>query len=253
MFLIVRKSNAGKGKEMISFEMEDLIGVLQGLMPYLVTIGLIIVAAIIISIAVKGQDKAKKSFTRKATWLAALAAVAVVVNLICFGPMSTLISLVSGGGQVSQETTDEASAVALNIAEEGFVLLENEDSMLPLAEGTKLNLFGWASTNPIYGGAGSGGINALFPVVSLIDGLKSAGFEVNRDLVYESSFSSSFASAMPRAVPPSRSRPRTGTFPSRPLRTTPMSSSPVRATPPEPPSSSSPVSRARATPISRRI
>lgn len=183
MFLIVRKSNAGKGKEMISFEMEDLIGVLQGLMPYLVTIGLIIVAAIIISIAVKGQDKAKKSFTRKATWLAALAAVAVVVNLICFGPMSTLISLVSGGGQVSQETTDEASAVALNIAEEGFVLLENEDSMLPLAEGTKLNLFGWASTNPIYGGAGSGGINALFPVVSLIDGLKSAGFEVNRDLV----------------------------------------------------------------------
>ena len=55
--------------------------------------------------------------------------------------------------------------------------------MLPLPEGTKINLFGWASTNPIYGGAGSGGINDLFPVVSLIDGLKSAGFEINQDLV----------------------------------------------------------------------
>ncbi|RVU97686.1 beta-glucosidase [Coriobacteriales bacterium OH1046] len=168
---------------MISFEMEDLIGVLQGLTPYLVAIGLIIVAAIAISIAVKGQLKERKSFTRTVTWLGALASIAVIVNLICFGPMSTLISLVSGGGQVSQETTDEASAVALDIAEEGFVLLENEDATLPLSEGAKLNLFGWASTNPIYGGAGSGGINDLFPVVSLIDGLEEAGFEVNQDLV----------------------------------------------------------------------
>lgn len=167
---------------MISFEMEDLIGVLQGLKPYLVAIGLFIVAAIVITIAVKGKPKAQRSFIRKASWLGALAAVAVVVNMICFGPMSTLISLVAGGGQVTQETTDEASAVALNIAEEGFVLLENEGE-LPLAEGTKLNLFGWASTNPIYGGAGSGGINSLFPVVSLIDSLKNAGLEVNQDLV----------------------------------------------------------------------
>ena len=167
---------------MISFEMEDLIGVLQGLTPYLVAIGLFIVAAIVITIAVKNKPKAQRSFIRKASWLGALAAVAVVVNLICFGPMSTLISLVAGCGQVTQETTDEASAVALNIAEEGFVLLENEGE-LPLAQGTKLNLFGWASTNPIYGGAGSGGINSLFPVVSLIDSLKNAGFEVNQDLV----------------------------------------------------------------------
>ena len=37
---------------MISFEMEDLIGVLQGLTPYLVAIGLFIVAAIVITSAV---------------------------------------------------------------------------------------------------------------------------------------------------------------------------------------------------------
>lgn len=168
---------------MISFEIEDLIGVLQGLTPYLAAIGLLIVAAIAVSIAVKGQPREKRSFTCKVTWLGALAGIAVVINLICFGPMSTLITLVTGSGQVSEETTGEASAVARAIAEEGFVLLENEDAMLPLDEGTRLNLFGWASTNPIYGGAGSGGINDLFPVVSLIDGLKEAGFEVNQDLV----------------------------------------------------------------------
>ncbi|HQE69875.1 MAG TPA: hypothetical protein PK071_01990, partial [Atopobiaceae bacterium] len=104
---------------MISFEIEDLIGVLQGLAPYLVAIGLLIVAAIAVSIAVKGQPREKRSFTRKVTWLGALAGIAVVINLICFGPMSTLITLATGSGQVSEETTDEASAVALAIAEEG--------------------------------------------------------------------------------------------------------------------------------------
>ena len=120
---------------------------------------------------------------RKEAWIAAIAGIAIVVNMICFGPMNTLITLATGSGQVTEETTAEASAVAQQIAEEGFVLLQNEENLLPLADTTNLNLFGWASTNPVYGGAGSGGMNALFPVVSLIDGLKSAGFEINQDLI----------------------------------------------------------------------
>ncbi|MBQ6213162.1 MAG: hypothetical protein IJJ57_09785, partial [Ruminococcus sp.] len=66
----------------------------------------------------------------------------------------------------------QASANALKIAEEGFVLLENED-ILPLTDTKKVNLFGWASTNPIYGGAGSGGINDLYPKVSLIESIQN--------------------------------------------------------------------------------
>jgi len=168
---------------MISFEMEDLIGVLQGLKPYLIAIALFLVAAIVATVVAGKQEQPRRGLIRKLSWLAALAGIAVTVNMICFGPMSTLITLATGSGQVTEETTEEASAVAADIAREGFVLLENEDATLPLAEGTKLNLFGWASTNPIYGGAGSGGINDLFPVVSLIDGLKGSGFEVNQDLV----------------------------------------------------------------------
>ena len=107
---------------MISFEMEDLIGVLQGLTPYFIGMGIALLAAILITVLVGRQAKAKRAFIRKEAWLAALLAICVIVNLICFGPMNALISLATGSGQVTQETTDEATAVAQQIAEEGFVL-----------------------------------------------------------------------------------------------------------------------------------
>ena len=170
---------------MISFEMEDLIGVLQGLTPYFIAIAVALVAAIAVTVAVKKLPKAKKKFIRGETWLAALLAIIIVINLICTGPMAALLNLI--GSQptptvVSAELAAEASANALQIAEEGFVLLENE-GILPLKDTKKLNLFGWASTNPVYGGAGSGGINDLYEKVSLIDGIKKAGFEVNQELI----------------------------------------------------------------------
>ncbi|MBQ1493060.1 MAG: glycoside hydrolase family 3 C-terminal domain-containing protein, partial [Blautia sp.] len=169
---------------MISFEMEDLIGVLQGLVPYFIVIGVAFVLAIIISIAVKSMPKAKKKLVRKETWLAALLAILVTLNAICFGPMSALLSLVGGTPTpttVSDALVEEASATALQIAEEGFVLLENEGA-LPLESGKKLNVFGWASTNPVYGGAGSGGINDLYKMVSLTQSMTDAGFILNPDL-----------------------------------------------------------------------
>ena len=47
------------------------------------------------------------------------------------------------------------------------MLLENE-GILPLAAGTKLNVFGWASTNPMLGGGGSGALNTAYESVSLL-------------------------------------------------------------------------------------
>ncbi len=170
---------------MITFEMEDLIGVLQGLTPYLIAIGLVLIAAIVITVCVKKQSPSKKKLVRSATWLTTCLALLLVVNLVCLGPMSALLSLVGGSEaatHLSDALTKEAEDVALRIAEEGFVMLEN-DGALPLEKGKKLNLFGWASTNPVYGGAGSGGINDLYPIVSLMDGIKEAGFSINEDLV----------------------------------------------------------------------
>ncbi|MBQ3372334.1 MAG: glycoside hydrolase family 3 protein [Oscillospiraceae bacterium] len=170
---------------MISFEMEDLIGVLQGLTPYFIAIGAALIAAIVITVAVKKLPQARKKFIRGETWMTALLAIIIVINLICIGPMSALLNLVGAAPTptvVSEELAKQASANALKIAEEGFVLLENED-ILPLTDTKKVNLFGWASTNPIYGGAGSGGINDLYPKVSLIESIQNAGYEVNQELI----------------------------------------------------------------------
>ena len=114
--------------------------------------------------------------------IAMVLAVVVCVNMICFGPMATLIGLATGNGTLSDETNEEAAEVAEEIMEDGIVLLKNE-SLLPLNETKKLNIFGWESINPAYGGAGSGGINDLYDIVSLNQGLENAGFSINQKLV----------------------------------------------------------------------
>ena len=114
--------------------------------------------------------------------IAMVLAVVVCVNMICFGPMATLIGLATGNGTLSDETNEEAAEVAEEIMEDGIVLLKNE-SLLPLNETKKLNIFGWESINPAYGGAGSGGINDLYDIVSLNQGLENAGFSINQELV----------------------------------------------------------------------
>ena len=95
-------------------------------------------------------------------WEAALVSVLVLiitVNTICFGPMSTLISQVFPDTKgISEETFEESAALAEEISNQGTVLLKNEDNLLPMT-GNKLNVFGWASTNPCYGGTGSGSID----------------------------------------------------------------------------------------------
>ena len=88
----------------------------------------------------------------------------------------------NGNGTLSDETNEEAAEVAEEIMEDGIVLLKNE-SLLPLNETKKLNIFGWESINPAYGGAGSGGINDLYDIVSLNQGLENAGFSINQELV----------------------------------------------------------------------
>ncbi|NUY80217.1 glycoside hydrolase family 3 C-terminal domain-containing protein [Flavobacterium sp. MAH-1] len=66
-------------------------------------------------------------------------------------------------------------------ATEGMVLLKN-DGALPYSDKTKqLALFGTTSYNFISGGTGSGDVNEAY-TISLLDGLKNAGFKINSDL-----------------------------------------------------------------------
>lgn len=167
---------------MISVEMEDVLAVLQLCKPYIIGIIAALVIGIVIMIACCRMSRDKRFLIRGEAAIAMVLAVVVCVNMICFGPMATLIGLATGNGTLSDETNEEAAEVAEEIMEDGIVLLKNE-SLLPLNETKKLNIFGWESINPAYGGAGSGGINDLYDIVSLNQGLENAGFSINQELV----------------------------------------------------------------------
>ena len=167
---------------MISVEMEDVLAVLQLCKPYIIGSVAALVIGIVIMITCRRMSRDKRFLIRGEAAIAMVLAVVVCVNMICFKPMATLIGLATGNGTLSDATNEEAAGVAEEIMEDGIVLLKNE-SLLPLNETKKLNIFGWESINPAYGGAGSGGINDLYDIVSLNQGLENAGFSINQELV----------------------------------------------------------------------
>ena len=92
-------------------------------------------------------------------------------------------------GADSVEITDEQKSAVMDdgrnlarrIEGEGLVLLRNEDDVLPLpATTTKVNVFGWASTQWVASGSGSGQVSGT--TKGLLDALKDDGIEYNEQL-----------------------------------------------------------------------
>lgn len=161
--------------------MEDVYDYTMQSLPYLIPFFVVLAATVVIWVVVRRKDKAVKRMARGQTVLACILTLVLGVNMICLNPLSNIMTLVfAEAAQLSEETKAESEALVEEISGEGIVLLEN-DGMLPMAQGTKLNVFGWASTNPCYGGTGSGAVDTS-TAVTLLDGLKNAGFELNTQL-----------------------------------------------------------------------
>ena len=167
---------------MLSINMADVVNVLNTCKPYLIGFGVVLVLALGVIIAVHRQEKVRRKLIRSEAGIGLLLALVIIVNMVCFGPMNSMISLATGNGTISTETTDKATELVEQIAEEGIVLLKNEDNTLPLNDTDKLNVFGWASTNPCYGGTGSGSLSDAYEKVTLLQGIENAGFELNTEL-----------------------------------------------------------------------
>lgn len=82
-----------------------------------------------------------------------------------------------GRAATDRPDLDGHARIARQAASEGMVLLKN-DGVLPLKDVRKIDLFGNTSYRFIAGGTGSGAVNAAY-VVSLEEGLRNAGFELN--------------------------------------------------------------------------
>ncbi|MCD8080399.1 MAG: glycoside hydrolase family 3 C-terminal domain-containing protein, partial [Bacteroides sp.] len=82
----------------------------------------------------------------------------------------------------NQPDLEAHAAITRQSATEGMVLLKNANQALPLsADIKKVALFGCTSYNFIAGGTGSGNVNRAY-TVSLLDGLKNAGYQLNDQL-----------------------------------------------------------------------
>ena len=179
---------------MLELNWSDVISTLTQIRGYLIAIGAIIAVAVIVMIACLKLAAHKKYVIRTQAFVAMIVGIAIVANLICTGPMYTILSLASGTGTLTEESIAGAEELAQQIAEEGIVLLQNDDQTLPLADNKNINVFGWASTAPCYGGTGSGALNDSYHIVDLLEGLSNAGFNTNTEL---SDFYRAYAQSRP--------------------------------------------------------
>ena len=146
---------------------------------YVYALLIALVIAIVVFIVAGKAKKGLKGFIRLNACLAFLLAAVIIVNMICFGPMYNNLSSILNASPVSlaDETIAASKDIIAKVGEEGLVLVKN-DGLLPLSSDTKaLNVFGWGSTNPIFGGTGSGS-----SAVGVLGSLKDAGYATNEEL-----------------------------------------------------------------------
>lgn len=127
--------------------------------------------------------KVKNRPRRAIVWTAVL--LLVVFLGVNFGPVVADFGKLFSLELVTDTPEGEAARengkiVATEIADEGIVLVKNEDNSLPLKDAT-VNVFSLASTHIRYGGGGSGGADQS-RAIDLYEGLENAGIEYNDEL-----------------------------------------------------------------------
>lgn len=136
------------------------------------------------------SDRMIKTGKSRLSAIAVLVCMLIIINSVLYR-MQADISMYLGQSSSVDDTSleydsaacfEEGTRVATAIQEEGTVLLQNTDDVLPLAEGTKVSVLGAMSYNYVEGGTGSAGGADDENTVMLNDALSAAGLDVNQDL-----------------------------------------------------------------------
>lgn len=162
----------------------DLTSYLTMCSTYVYAILLLVLA--LIAVMVGAHFAARKGTRHVIRWTGALSfllALVLVVNLVCFGPLYNNISgaLNAVSIDLNEDTEQQSKDTIKTVGEEGLVLVKN-NGILPLASDVKkLNVFGWDSTNPLFGGIGSGSSDGS-SAIGILQSLQDAGYETNEEL-----------------------------------------------------------------------
>ena len=155
---------------------------------------------------IKARKKAFKKAKRKAirpwrflTWFSLPFAIILIAATVVCSMFDNTIALFTGGTFWKLENEDAnaqyftsefsndgeriaaGAEVGYQMEAEGAALLMNENDTLPLAQGAKVSLFSMSSVDPVYGGTGSGNVDAS-KAVNLKDSLTNSGISVNETL-----------------------------------------------------------------------
>lgn len=109
------------------------------------------------------------------------------IDAVCYRYRNHITMYLCGDGtdytsEEYQEQKNESNKLATQIAEEGIVMLKNENNVLPL-QNSNLNVFGWTGCDNgmIYMGFGSG-TASTYNQISIYSALRNMGYNLNEEL-----------------------------------------------------------------------
>ena len=112
---------------MLQINMADVVAVINSLVPYLVTAGVLLLLAIIITIAVNKKTVrvvATRKLVHSQSWLVALVGIVVAISMMLSGPLSTLLNNATiTKYELSSSTVSQANKLANSVEEEAVTLL----------------------------------------------------------------------------------------------------------------------------------
>lgn len=170
------KAGASTSASAETFEMYCKIAV--GILALIVIIALIVLLVRRSKISGKGGKAVNVTLGGVSALLLVVIVVVNTMTSIYAGSINAVFTRAGTNEGTTETNMEDWRGLVTEIADEGMVLMKNENNILPLENNTKINLLGYCAYNPIYSGSGSGSVAAT-DSITIEQALEDAGFEIN--------------------------------------------------------------------------